>query len=161
MTLSDLAADVRALTPSEAAERIAPDQREISDAVRSLGKRMKLAISSNFAHAEQQLEMLATKSALTRPLDRIRMVSQELDHSGARMVRSMDQRLSESEHQIKEMAARLESINPLSVLARGYSLTSDSEGKLLTDTKTIDVGDNIKTRLANGTIVSEVQSKTE
>ena len=161
VTLSDLAADVRALTPSEAAERLAPDQREISDTVRTLGERLKMAVKSNFANAEQQLEMLASKSVLTRPLDQIRMASQELDYSGARMIRGMNQKLAESEHQIKEMAARLESINPLSVLARGYSLTSDVRGKLITECDSIKVGDSISTRLANGIIVSKVQSKQD
>lgn len=159
VSLADLVADVRALTPSEAAERLVPDHREIVESVSSLRKRLGLAVTSKFQAARQQLEILASKSVLTRPLDNIRTNAMELDRFDTRMFRSFQQQLLRGEHQAKELAAKLEAINPLSVLARGYSLTSRLSDELLTDCDSVDVGDTIKTRLAKGTIVSRVESK--
>jgi exodeoxyribonuclease VII large subunit len=86
----------------------------------------------------------------------------DLDHLENLMNRAVRQKISQSDQELKEMAARMNSINPLAVLARGYSLTTDAAGQLLVDCKSLVAGDKIKTRLAHGQIISTVeQSKPE
>jgi len=159
VALTDLVADVRALTPSEAAERIVRDKREVSEFLQSLQKRMKAVLQNRFEFARQQLDSLANKTVLRKPLDRIRFTSVELDRLNQRLQQSMEQSLTHHRRDVAELAARLDSINPLSVLARGYSLTSNAKGGLLKDANQVSIGDQIKTRLANGDIVSVVERK--
>ncbi len=160
VTLADLVADVRALTPSEAAERLVPDRQALLADLAELQPRLRKAVRSRYRVAAQELDQLANRSVLTRPLDRIRQESLELDRIDQRMGRLMQQQITVRQHQMRELSGRLESLNPLSVLARGYSLTSDATGTILTDFDSIQVGDTITTRLAQGTLTSRVERKS-
>ncbi len=159
VTLADLVADVRALTPSEAAERLIPDRREITSLINAMRTRLGNGLVAKYRLARQQLETLAKQPVLMRPLEPMRLASMELDRYDTQMLRAIRQRLTNCQHETKQMTARLESINPLSVLGRGYSLTTNTNGKLLTSCDQIEVGDTISTRLATGTIRSKVESK--
>ena len=160
VTLADLVADVRALTPSEAAERLVPDLQALLADLAELQPRLRKAVRSRYRVAAQELDQLANRSVLTRPLDRIRQESLEVDRLDQQMGRLMQQQITVRRHQMSELSGRLESLNPLSVLARGYSLTSDATGTILTDFDSIQVGDTISTRLAQGTLTSQVERKS-
>jgi exodeoxyribonuclease VII large subunit len=156
VTLSDLVADVRALTPSEAAERLVPNFSDVVGMLESAHQRITQSVMSRVRNAHHQLETLATRTVITQPLERIRQSAIELDVLENSMNRAAKQKIAEFEQQLQEMAARLNSINPLAVLARGYSLTTDENGKVLTDCNAVGEGDKISTRLSNGTIASTV-----
>ncbi len=160
VTLADLVADVRALTPSEAAERLVPDLQALLADLGELQQRLRKAVRSRYRVAAQELDQLANRTVLTRPLDRIRLESLELDRIDQRIRRLMQQQITDRQYQIRELSGRLESLNPISVLARGYSLTSDATGAILTDFDSVQVGDTISTRLAQGTLTSRVERKS-
>lgn len=157
VTLSDLVADVRALTPSEAAERLVPIEQDVLDSLESAYQYMNQLLIGKITNARVQLESFASRPVLTQPLERIRQLAIDLDNLDASMNRAAGQQITRYEHLLKEMAARLNAINPLSVLARGYSLTTDESGQLLFDCESVVPGDKITSRLARGVVTSIIE----
>ena len=158
ITLCDLVADVRALTPSEAAERVVQDQSDLIAGLQNVQRAMGMQLMNRFQSATRQLESVQSRPVITRPLDRLRHEAMELDsvesdlHRGGKLI------LSKADQQLAQIAAKLDSINPLSVLARGYSVTTDEKGQAVTDCHQVQPGDKIVTRLMNSSIVSRVES---
>lgn len=160
VTLTDLVADVRALTPSEAAERLVPDQHELQLELNQYGGRMSNTIWQRLRFAKQQLRVVTNHSALTRPLQAIHDEALALDRLEEQLVRSMRDRTSERKLIFRELASRFESINPLAVLIRGYSVTTNSTGRIVNDSSQAEIGSEITTRLKIGQLVSTVISRT-
>lgn len=158
VTLADLAADVRALTPSEAAERIVPNFTDLIRWMDETGRRMKSLVHAKFEHAQQQLEQISTRPVLRRPLERIREASIDLDYLEQALRRSANDQLQSHHRHLATLAERLNSTNPLQMLARGYSLTTDPNGTPINQTNQVSTGKTIITRVTNGTIASEVKS---
>ncbi len=157
VTLSDLVADMRALTPSEAAERLVPDRREIIEMLEAAKRRMKLSLEGRLMHARQHLELLANRPVIAQPLATIRAFERDLDETGQRVRRLIGQKVDASKNEMKTLTAQLEMMNPLSVLARGYSLTTDENGQLVVDSKQVAIGDKIASRLGQGSLVSRIE----
>ncbi len=158
VTLCDLVADVRALTPSEAAERIVLDQADLITGLRNVQRTMGLQLMNRFQSARRQLDSVQSRPVIARPLDRLRHEAMHLDNLESDLHRGGKQILSNANQQLAQLAAKLESISPLNVLARGYSVTTDEQDRTITDCRQVQLGDKITTRLANGSIVSQVTS---
>ncbi len=136
VTLADHAADFRALTPSEAGERVVPDAREVRQALDRLQTRLLRDARDRLADARQGLDDLSTG------LDR-----------GLR--RQVDDR----RHRVARLAGKLEALSPLAVLARGYALALiPGETRPLTNANQVQPGDSIEVRLADGSIVATVET---
>ncbi len=134
VTVADLVADIRALTPSEAAERSVPDLEEVRRHIERLGQRLHQAGRGRIEDARHQLDRL--KDRLDRSIGR------DLDARRVKLGRA---------------AASLEALSPLGVLSRGYSVTTrDGQSVLLRDSTEVSLGDMIQTRLASGSLVSQV-----
>lgn len=159
VTLADLAADVRALTPSEAAERVVPSAADLSDAVRSLQHRLRTALATRLAHARHRLDALASRPSLSRPLEAIHLRGRRLDELSLRLRGASQGLLRDRRSALETMAGKLESLSPLGVLGRGYSLTfREGESKLITSAEKLKPGQRIVTRFQQGTAVSVVES---
>jgi exodeoxyribonuclease VII large subunit len=158
VTLSDLAADVRALTPSEAAERIVPAADEVQAALRVRQQRLINALRRRAAEARRKIEQLAGHRAFRRPFERVLACARELDTIESRVARAIRHRLTGSQQLLAAIAAQLESLSPLGILGRGYSLTTRlDDGRLVTDAALLEHGDTIRTRFARGQAVSRVE----
>jgi len=158
VTLADLVADVRALTPSEAAERVAPAADEVAAGLRQWHNRLSAAMRGRAASARSQLDALAAHHVFRRPLDRLHDLSRRLDELDARATRAIEGHGQRNRERLTSLAARLESLSPLAVLARGYSLTqSADDGPLIRNAAELTVGDQIQTRVARGTLLSRVE----
>jgi exodeoxyribonuclease VII large subunit len=158
VTLSDLVADVRALTPSEAAERIVPAGDEILAALRATQGRLVAALRGRAQSARTRLAMLSERRPFRRPFDLVHMLSQRLDELGSRSTRAARQRLVQSRQQADNLASQLEALSPLGVLSRGYSLTERlNDGQLVRDASQVAVGDEIRTRYGRGQTISRVE----
>jgi exodeoxyribonuclease VII large subunit len=161
VTLSDLVADVRALTPSEAAERVVPSAEELRAALHVSRKRISAALRARAADARSRLESLQRHGAFRRPFDTLRERARTLDELDVRGLRALRQLAERQQDRLQGLAAQLDSLSPLGVLARGYSLTSRlEEDRLLTDASQVAPGDQIRTRLAQGTLISRVEETT-
>ena len=157
VTLSDLVADVRAATPSEAAERVAPAVEEILARLGRYHQRLSGALKARTAAVRSRLERLAAHSVFRRPLDRVRELEFRLDELAARAERGVRGCAGDARRAIDFQAARLESLSPLGVLGRGYSLTQRvADGRVIRDATELSPGEEIRTRFAKGHVTSRV-----
>jgi exodeoxyribonuclease VII large subunit len=157
-TIADMVADRRAETPTAAAMCAVPDWREEEKKVRHFEQRLRDRIGRRLEWARQRLSDLADRGCFRRPLDRIRELERHLDDTSERLTRAIQQRLARSQHQIEATAARLGSLSPLNVLARGYSLTrKESDQSVVRRADQVRPGERIITQLQSGRLVSCVE----
>ena len=161
VSIADLVADFRALTPSQAIISLCPDREELGESFLSFSKRLRDAMNYRIESARQRLDKLADRPAFRKPFDRLRDLEQKLDDTSIRLQRAMARRLRLANDQVTAIAHQLESLSPLNVLHRGYSLTrrNDSE-QLLRAAAEVQPGDLLRTRLAEGELLSRVESVT-
>ena len=158
VTLSDLVADVRALTPSEAAELVVPSADELRAGLDGYRQRLSAALRGRASAARTRLDALAQHRAFRKPFERIQDRARQLDELDLRAGRAVRYLLQRSQDRLRGVAGQLESLSPLAVLQRGYSLTlRTGDDALLTDAAQVEAGQPITTRLARGTLVSRVE----
>jgi exodeoxyribonuclease VII large subunit len=158
VTLADLVADVRAPTPSAAAEIVLPDECTVRDRLHQLESRLGGLLRARAMQARQRLEALEEHRVFRCPFDWLRDHGQRLDELEERSMLAIERRLCDARTKLASMAAHLESLSPLGVLARGYSLTTrERDGRVVRDAATLAAGDLIRTRLASGDVVSRVE----
>jgi exodeoxyribonuclease VII large subunit len=157
VTLSDLAADVRALTPSEAAELVAPAAEELAAQLRQIEQRLAAALRGRVESARARLDAVARHTAFRRPYQLIFELARRLDELDARTLRAVRGRTRFARQQIDTLAGRLESLSPLAVLGRGYSLTQrTADGQIIRSAAELSPGAQITTRFAHGQAISRV-----
>ncbi|MCH2114172.1 MAG: exodeoxyribonuclease VII large subunit [Pirellulales bacterium] len=157
VTLADLVADVRALTPSEAAERVIPSAHDVTELVGGLRIRLHTALSTRTTALASRLDAIASRPVLSRPLDAIHQRSRQLDEHAARLRGGVQLALRDQHSSLSTLGGKLETLSPLAVLGRGYSLTQDfSSGRLITAAQRLRRGQKIVTRFAQGTTVSTI-----
>lgn len=157
ITIADLVADRRALTPSEAAELVVPLESDVRRMLEQVRQRLTSALQYQAQRTRHQIERLSQHPRLARPLDRIRELEAIVDELDERMRRAIERCLERNRQQVSTIAASLNALSPLAVLERGYSLTKRlDDGELIRDARQVRVGDRISTLLAEGGLVSEV-----
>jgi exodeoxyribonuclease VII large subunit len=135
-----------------------PDEREVRDRMRQLELRMSSLLRSRAAQARQRVESLAKHRVFRRPLDWLRDHAQRLDDLEQRSALAIERRLGDARTRLASMAGHLESLSPLAVLARGYSLTTRvADGRIVREAAQVAVGELIRTRLASGAMVSRIE----
>ena len=160
VTIADLVADKRALTPSEAAELVTPDGGQILGALQSCHGRMRDLLLSRFQTLRGRLQDLTGRRTLAQPLERIRERERRLDDSEARLHRAIQQKLATIRHLADAQAARLETLSPLNVLARGYSLTRrETDQAVVRNPDQVQVGDRVVTLVERGRLLCRVEGK--
>jgi len=158
VTLADLAADVRALTPSEAAERIVPAAEEISARIHNYQKRLGHAAQRRVAWLRARFEGVASQRPFRRPFDLIHDRSRRLDELAIHAQRSLRRIVQDRENQLARIAGKIESLSPLAVLARGYTITQNAKTRsVVRDADDLRVGQTIVTRFARGEALSKVE----
>jgi len=159
VTLADLVADVRCLTPTDAAQRVVPAEEEIANRLGHLQRRLRGGLGARADQCRARLRGLATRRVFTRPWDRVRQSARRVDDLESRMARAVRVRMSGAEQRTAALASRLESLSPLAVLARGYSLTlRRRDGQIVRTADQITPGEEILTRLVDGQITSRVEA---
>ena len=157
VTLCDLVADVRALTPSEAAERLVPDQATFGKQLSNVQDRMRGALTAKIETAQLMLERFSTHRLLIRPLDSFNRLGMEVDRIEERLHLQMKRLMELRQREMAGLTEKLELISPLGILKRGYSLTTDEQKKVVRSTDQVSSGEVIHTRVSDGTIVSRVE----
>ena len=127
VTLADLAADVRALTPSEAAERVVPAAEEITARLRELSRATARRQLRRLTLARSRLDGLASQRPFRRPFDMIHDRSRRLDELALHGAAGLRGLLHDRQRRLARLAGKLESLSPLAVLARGYTITQDAK----------------------------------
>jgi exodeoxyribonuclease VII large subunit len=134
VTLCDLVADVRAATPSAAAELVWPDAREFTRRLQDLGTRLAGGLSR-----------------------RTRLAAERLERTGDRLQAAVEQRLLRHELRVEHLAAQLDALSPLRVLERGYAVARDAEGRVLRRRADFPPGRPFRLRLADGDVAARAE----
>src|SRR4051812_10022291 len=159
VTLSDLVADVRALTPSEAAERIVPAAEEITARVWAFQQRLQHAAHRRVMWLRARYDGVAAQRPFRRPYDLVHDRSRRIDELTMHGNSAMHRMLREYEGRLATMAGKIDSLSPLAVLARGYTITQDARtGEVIRAADRLRTGQSIATLFANGSAVSKVES---
>ena len=159
VTLSDLAADVRALTPSEAAERVVPAVEEITARIRGYQQRLRHAAHRRVMWLRARWEGVAAQRPFRRPFDLVHDRSRRLDELAMHGNHAILRWLRDGQSRLALMAGKIESLSPLEVLGRGYTITRDAEsGAVIRSSNQLHVGQSIVTRFATGEAFSKVDS---
>jgi exodeoxyribonuclease VII large subunit len=160
-SISDFVADVRAATPTEAAEIVVPDRGELRRLIDQRRERLALALERMVTRGWQRLEAVASRHALRAPEAPLRERAQRVDDVMARLRVAFDHRMGRIGELADVLGQRLEALSPLKVLGRGYSVTFGPDGRVLRSVESIAPGDRIRTRLQSGAVVSEVRETRE
>ena len=156
-TLADFAADRRAATPSQAAELVVADADAYLRYVEELTARGQRVVLHQLEQAQHKLQRLQGSWALTKPERWQQPLQQRTDMALRQLQSRMESILQQRQHKFSLLAAQLDALSPLTVLARGYSITKTEAGKALRSIEDVRWGDEIRTQVADGDVVSVVQ----
>ena len=155
-SISDFVADVRAATPTEAAEIVVPDRVELLERLRQRRRRLALALQGMVQAGRQRLAAVSARYAFRRPEALFQDRSQRADDLLARLLTALRHRLGLLAQTVAGAGRRLDALSPLAVLERGYSITFGPDGALLRSVAGLAPGDTMATRLHRGRIRSKV-----
>lgn len=154
-TLCDFAADLRAPTPSAAAELAAPDISQLKENAASIRARLDDACAALLDKKMSRLSAVCTRLDYLSPIQRTQRMEEHLAQLSRRLTQSAEAYISIAGSRLSSNAALLESLSPLKVFSRGYSAVY-SGGRLITSTKMVSGGDRLDIRLSDGKIYSTV-----
>ena len=155
-TISDMVADHRSSTPSTAIEDTVPDRLEILTFLNSLKSRLNELIKFRLKAGRDEVEGLHKALSPTNRLDAINQLSQIIDNLEATYLGTMKNRMKEKKTQLQSLADQLNNLSPLATLDRGYSLSRDSSGSIITSSQDVKTGDSINVILSQGSLACSV-----
>ena len=150
VTIADYVADLRAATPSNAAELAAPDMSELREAIMSARARLDQAVERSIRERRKRLEELGSRRVMRSPTGFIDQRRLELDSIRLRLDSAASARLNREKQRFASLAAKLDALSPLKVLGRGYSIALDAEGRAVKRAGQLKPGDRLRLRLAEG-----------
>ena len=157
VTIADFVADVRAATPSHAAEMAVPDRAELLEKLQSQRLRMARSEHRRLEQLRRRLTELAGKRVLTDPLAPVQDKRLLLDHAQKELIHAAQVRLAEPRRALAALAASLDAMSPLKVLGRGFALVTDEKGKPVRRASDVPVGSEITAALSEGRLRCRVE----
>lgn len=161
VTISDFVADVRASTPSNAAEIAVPDQGELLRRLRSSGDRMTQAENARLQILRRQLTVLAERRVLQNQMAYVQDKRMELVHVQQRLGDLSARAVGEKRQTFAELAAALDAMSPLKVLGRGYAIARTEQGNILKSYRDAPAGSRIEVTLGQGSLQCTVEGGIE
>jgi exodeoxyribonuclease VII large subunit len=149
-TICDFVADLRAATPSAAAELTLPDKGDLSRRVAALSTRLSGAQTTRLRRYRTRLTQLATAKVLTSPEGVYRLRRESLEGLSKRMTLSVNRHLTHKRQSLERVVAGLGALNPLGVLSRGYALVQSEEGKVIPAAAALEAGQTVTLRFSDG-----------
>ncbi len=157
VSLSDLVADVRATTPTDAAVKIFPDDTVYPARLAQIEKQIELLLRGRCADLKGRLERLAQSSIFQDPEQRILGIKKlSFEQTAKSLDRAADDLLIRGNSRLAILSASLDALSPLGVLSRGYSITLDENGSPVRDASRLSVGQTLRTRVERGGYISSV-----
>ncbi|MFH1208301.1 MAG: exodeoxyribonuclease VII large subunit [Candidatus Omnitrophota bacterium] len=160
-TICDLVADLRAPTPSAAAELVVSSRLELEEHLRGHKERLDLAMNGICERYREQFSGLASSAAFRQPRYLLDQFTGRMDDLGRRMESRVTTLVSSKSQIFQGIMGRLNALNPLAILERGYSVSFNEKGDILKNVRQISKGDVIQTRLHKGSLVSKVSAITQ
>lgn len=155
-TICDFVADVRAATPSAAAELAVPDLRELKARLAGFQIKMTSDLSALLEAKKARLSLVSTSQCFKNPMYAIENRRQRLDESAAAFESAIRNGLTAKRDKLSAAAASLELLSPLKVLARGYSIASGADGQVIRSIKDTQKGEPIVLRVTDGRVFCSV-----
>ena len=161
-SISDLVADLRAPTPSAAAELAVPDASEILRNLEYTRTRMKTVLTNRIAGLREKIDWAKRSRAFSRPMEIFREHSQHVDESRRRLENAVRSVVDNNSHRLKTVQSSLRALNPIGVLERGYSITRKlPEETVVSDAAMLVRGDKIAITFAKGGVQSKIEKVEE
>ena len=159
VTISDYVADLRAATPSNAAELAVPDQAELYETLRGYDIRAGQAVKKKLDTYRKRLDDYAARRVLQSPGAYIDQKRVELDFLRARLASQGEKTVGERRREYVRLAASLDALSPLKVLARGYAVATGEDGKVLRRVSDAREGEMLALRLSDGALRCRVEER--
>lgn len=159
VSISDLVADRRALTPSEAGELVVPSLIEVNSLLQAASDRLRSVLRQRAERARAELTAIESRRLWQEPTELIRPRAEMVDELERRLVDGCSRQLERHRQSVQLVSTALDALSPLKVIARGYSATMDSEsGQVINSARFVQPGQQLTTRLSDGSIQSTVQA---
>ena len=156
VTISDFVADLRAATPSNAAELAVPDQDALRQALDMMSAAMATALKRQLNASQQRLKMLSESPALQSPQGYLVQRSKSVELLKSRLSAAQSTILNRHNQQYLTLTAKLDALSPLKVLTRGYAMVQDANGEVIRSVKQTTAGDTIEITLRDGNVSAAV-----
>lgn len=161
VTISDFVADLRAATPSNAAELAVPDQEALRQSLDSMSAAMATALSRQLKAARKHYEVLSASPALQSPVGYIDQRKKALELLKNRLVSTQTQAINRKKQQYIAQTSKLDAMSPLKVLTRGYAMAQTEEGQVLRSVRQVRAGEKITVSVSDGRIIATVSDAKE
>lgn len=155
-TIADFVADLRAPTPSAAAELAVDDYRSLVESVRAYGERLNRSMRGRVELMRSRLEQYQVKLQYLSPENRLRENCQRLADMDDRIREAFDRRMQDSRHRLSIYLERFSGLSPLKKLNQGYSHVADEEGKTVTSVTQVRPGDRLTISVTDGSMEAVV-----
>ena len=157
-TIADFVADLRAPTPSAAAELVAAHEDQICSALDQLGRQMNRLMRFRIVDLRSRVQKHALSHAFDEVKSSLRNARRRFDAASSACNDAMETSLQDARERLGLAAASLDALSPLAVLQRGYAIAQDASGKPLRDAAAVNVGDQVAVRLAKGKLNTRVET---
>ena len=161
VTISDYVADLRAATPSNAAELAVPDSEALRQTMDTILSAMQTSVTKQLRESRRQLDMLRASASLQSPTRYIALRRESLNSTKLRLLAAQQRSIGKKRQQFISCTAKLDAMSPLKVLSRGYAMVSTTDGQVIKSVKHIAPGNKANIMIADGTIDVTVNAITE
>ena len=161
VTISDYVADLRAATPSNAAELAVPDRDALGQTLDGMYAAMATALSRQLKSARQHLDVLSKSPALRSPTGYLEQKEKSLELLKSRMIAAQNLSISRKKQRYIALTAKLDAMSPLKVLTRGYAMAKTEDGSVLRSVKQTQIGERITISLNDGILSATVMDRKE
>lgn len=160
-TIADFVSDMRAPTPSAAAELVAAHEDQLCSALDQLGRQMNRLMRYRIVDLRSRVQEQALSHAFDEVKSRLRNARRRFDAASTACNLAMESSLQEARERLGLAAASLDALSPLAVLQRGYAIAQDASGTPLRDAASVSTGDQVRVRLAKGSLQTRVEAVEE
>ncbi|MDR0813067.1 MAG: exodeoxyribonuclease VII large subunit [Oscillospiraceae bacterium] len=156
-TIADFVADLRAATPSNAAELAVPDKNAIDSGLQNAARRLARGLDGKLRLARQTIEYAKNSRAFSSPQGLLDTMRQQLDRLSEQLSAGVQLAVNQNGEKLRLLAARVDSLSPLAVFARGYAVAEDESGSVVSSAKTAAPGSELLVRFSDGRVRTTVK----
>ena len=161
VTISDFVADLRAATPSNAAELAVPDQEALCQTMDAMSAAMVSSLNRQLKSAKQHLDILSRSPALCSPTSYFEQREKSLELLKGQLISAQSNCITRKNQRYIAAVSKLDAMSPLKVLTRGYSMAQDEQGNVIRSVHQVEQGERIRVSLSDGTLSAVVMEKKE